>query len=317
MRSALLHYGVGAALLGVVLWQVDRDKLLVYADRLDPAVLLGIALLLVAFHLLKTLRWQAILAGQEVSYGFGETLRMYWSGLFMGVVTPGRLGDLVRVVHLRQDGISGGRAMVGIVADRGLDLGVLAVLLATGLAWWVWGGEAPAATALALVAVARGGTPGAAGRRLAAGLRGLDPGRLVGSGWLDFKADLRDLLRSRRNFGRIIGITALAWAMYVWGVHALVHSVGLQFPLGLTLLFFSVAGVVSLVPLSVAGIGTRDVALVALAEFTGFDAEAGLVFSFVMLLLHLLTAVVGAAGWGKARRLRRQLRLERVDDVVA
>ena len=311
MKNFLLHFFIGILLLGFVLWRVDVTELARYVHRVDLLVLVLITFLLVVFHVLKTLRWQAILLAQKLSYSFAGVLKMYWSGLFLGVVTPGRLGDLIRIVYLRQDGVSAGRAMVGVVVDRCLDICILVLLLGGGLAWLAWGRSGQWAGAVVALALRRG-----QGRRLAGWLVPAELRRAFGVGWQDFAHDLRILPGAKKNLVKIIGFTGIAWGLYLWIVHTLIYSVGLQFSPGLTVLFFAVAAVASLLPFSVAGIGTRDVTLVGLAELVGLEAEAGVAFSFCILLLHVLTALVGAVGWTGGRRLKGQVERGSADDCI-
>ena len=302
MKNTLLHLFAGTLLLGLTLWQLDLDAIAAALKGIGFAVLAGIALGLVAFHLLKSLRWRAILRAQDISYSFGGILEMYWSGLFLGVVTPGRLGDLVRVAYLKQDGIATGRAAVGVVVDRLLDLGTIGLLALGSWLYLVWG---------------RAGTfqwGGLAGVLQIAGWRNmvrqfltrLVPGAVkesLVSGWQDFANDLQRILYTGVARFEILAYTGLAWTMYVFLIHFLVGAAGLEFTLGRTVLFFAVAAAASLLPLSVAGIGTRDLSLVGLAGAVGIEAEKGLIFSCCMLLLHALTALIGMAGWMRGRRL--------------
>ena len=132
MRGTVLQLTLGIALLGLVGAQVDLGKVVVYARQVGPFDLALATACLVLQHLLKGKRWQLILASQRLQYGFGEAQRMYWSALFIGVVTPGRLGELSRLAYLKQDGVPLGQAMAGVIVDRLLDLIVMMVMVGLG-----------------------------------------------------------------------------------------------------------------------------------------------------------------------------------------
>lgn len=292
MKSTCLHLALGIALLGLVGAQVDLGKVVDYAGQLGPLDLVLATAALCLQHLLKGKRWHLILASQHLGYGFGEALRMYWSALFIGVVTPGRLGELSRLLYLKQDGVRLGQGMAGVVVDRALDLVVLVVMVALGAGSCL-------TTAMAGLLPAREQL-----MRLSAHLLPHQARRAIGEGWDDLVAGLRLFLAARRELAGSIIITCLSWGLYVQLVHVLVSAMGLKFTLGLTAFFIGVSGLAAMVPVSLAGIGTRDVLLVGLAGMTGRPKEEGLVFSACILLLHVLTALVGAAGWLPGRRLR-------------
>lgn len=48
----------------------------------------------------QVLRWQCILAGHDLPAGAGVALRTIFRGFFLGFVTPGRMGELFRAMHL-------------------------------------------------------------------------------------------------------------------------------------------------------------------------------------------------------------------------
>ena len=218
MKNTLLHLFAGALLLALTMWQLDLGAIAAALKGIGFVVLAGIALGLVAFHLLKSLRWRAILGAQDISYSFGGILEMYWSGLFLSVVTPGRLGDLVRVAYLKEDGIAIGRAAVGVVVDRLLDLGAIGLLALGSWAHLVWG---------------RAGTfqwGGLAGVLQIADWRHmvrqfltrLLPGAVqegLVSGWQDFTNDRQRILYSGVARFEIVAYTGLAWAIYVFLIH--------------------------------------------------------------------------------------------------
>jgi hypothetical protein len=122
---------------------------------------------------------------------------------------------------------------------------------------------------------------------------------------------LRLFLGARRALIGAVALTVLSWGLYLLLVQGLVGAMGLHFSLGLCAFFIGVSGLAAMAPVSLAGIGTRDLLLVGLAGAAGRPQEEGLVFSACILLLHALTALVGAAGWLPGRRLRHRAEVAR------
>ena len=94
--------------------------------RLEFLPCILIFLLNILFILLKALRFQAILAVHDLRLSFKEIFPLNTAGMYLGSVTPGRLGDLSRIwlLHRRRD-ISYRQGTVLVILDRIMDLLVL------------------------------------------------------------------------------------------------------------------------------------------------------------------------------------------------
>ena len=57
----------------------------------------------------------------EIKYSLKDSFLMYCSGLYLGVVTPGRMGEIAKALYLKKDGYSMGKSLVGAVLDRLAD----------------------------------------------------------------------------------------------------------------------------------------------------------------------------------------------------
>ena len=70
---------------------------------------------------------------------------------------------------------------------------------------------------------------------------------------------------------------------------------------GVTFLYFSfaitIAGLITLIPISIAGIGTRDAALIVLFLPLSIQKEQIIVFSALILMIYLFSALVGFICW--------------------
>ena len=59
--------------------------------------------------------------------------------------------------------------------------------------------------------------------------------------------------------------------------------------------FMSISSIVTLLPLSFSGIGTRDAALIYLFSIISFSQETALIFSFLIFLtFHIFGGLIGA-----------------------
>ena len=119
---------VGLAILAYLLWRVDWPRLLRLLASADWRLFLASFLLTPPLVWLKTMRWRALLGQQGISLPAGRAFAYYLAGLYLAVITPGRLGELARAGYLKANhGVGMGTALAGLVCDRALDLYLLAL----------------------------------------------------------------------------------------------------------------------------------------------------------------------------------------------
>ncbi|RIK26775.1 MAG: hypothetical protein DCC52_09965 [Chloroflexi bacterium] len=131
-HQTLLRVLALLALLAFVLWlKVD-----LYAtfEILRAANLwwVGLALLgFIPFLLIKAWRWQIILRDLGVPIPFRQAVRLYALGLGAGMLTPGNVGDAVKVAYFRERGFS--ESVISVVLDRIWDVLILLLLAGSGV----------------------------------------------------------------------------------------------------------------------------------------------------------------------------------------
>ena len=69
----------------------------------------------------KAMRWRLLLQAQGVEYPLGKCIEVYSIGIFWGIVTPGRLGDFVKVLYLKRHGLNVLHGLFSVVGDRLFD----------------------------------------------------------------------------------------------------------------------------------------------------------------------------------------------------
>ena len=72
-------------------------------SKVNPWYLATAVILNIPMVFLKSWRWHYLLKMQEVDYGLRQAFPAYFSGIYLGLATPGRLGELSRVFYLTND----------------------------------------------------------------------------------------------------------------------------------------------------------------------------------------------------------------------
>jgi len=279
---------------------IDLNELRDVALAARPGPLIAAAFLALPPVLLRTLRWRRLLGVMAMKIGYGRLLAVYAHAIFVGSVTPGRIGEFIKVVRITELGSTRGEALSSVLLDRLFDLFFLAAVGAAG----AWG-----------LAVSDGRVEGAL--VVAIALAGASGWGLWKFAYHERFADVRHRLRARlpaalrrrfegvpaevrtaasafdvRTLAAASGLTLVAWAIS----YAANYFAGVG--LGLEIGYFEMAAIsalcslTALLPISILGAGTRDaVLIVVLARFGATPAQA-VALSTLFLGLTLWVALV-------------------------
>ena len=106
----------------------DHSRLNALYDKLGLPLVFGLLLLSCLNFILRSLRWHWFSRRLHLDVPLSDSIIYYLAGFSMGV-TPGRMGELIRLWLLRRShGISYHRALPLVIADRINDLLVIVVL---------------------------------------------------------------------------------------------------------------------------------------------------------------------------------------------
>lgn len=280
--------GMGAYLAALAV--VDREQLLGAMRVLGPATLCGVFGLSLVNYGLRVLRWDVYLRAIAPAVPLGRQGLYYVAG-FAFTVTPGKLGEAIRGLYLKQHGVSYAQTTAVLLVERLLDLMVVALLALLWLtrdrhgAWFAAGFFLVVAALAVLVS-----RPSAQARLQAAAAR--RSGRMARA--LEFLAhSLRDaaslLTLPRLAFGLVLGL--VAWGAEGLGLYLLVKA--LAIPLGVvgSIGAYSLgvlAGAASFIP---GGLGGAEAAMSLLLTLAGASTAAALTATVICRLATLWFAV--------------------------
>ncbi|MEB2310290.1 MAG: lysylphosphatidylglycerol synthase transmembrane domain-containing protein [Polyangiaceae bacterium] len=277
LRGGVLALATAVVLGGLVhvfggagaLWEVVREA--------DPGWVLVSLAAATACVLLGALRWQLVLRAIGYRLPYGRSLSVLLAVWPLGLVTPSRANELLRAFTVRElVPLPAGAGSV--LAEKAVDLLVLLGLAAMGAAF---AGQGLLAALLAAAAVAE--------LALLALL-------MRARRWLLSLAILRSRAASlellfdafealRHAPYRLAGVGVVSLVIRVLTVvitHALLLAVGARVPLLLTLTLWPTATFAGLVPVTMAGMGTRDAAFLYLVNHAGASVDHASVLAATM-----------------------------------
>jgi glycosyltransferase 2 family protein len=263
---------------------------------------------------LKAWRWQRLLRAQSIELPARVSLAAFLSGQFYAQVTLGRLGEFFRVEALLDRGVGAGRALASCVFDRLLDVFIVfglgavfatRVLVDGQLAWLALALLVAGAAALGLLLrYAVPLRPGTAANPLQRWLGRLEGGRLIGRlvhGGRELLAGMLPMLRGRVLAEALLW-SAISWFGYFEALFQLADGLALGVSRVLLTATAAFAALTALLPVTVSGLGARELIYIQVLEGQGVPNETAVVLS----LLHLFTMSVCATGFGFLGVLWRQ-----------
>ena len=282
----VLRIVISAALLVVLFVSIDWSKVPGYVERLTPAVTVGVIAIWAVQLAISAWKWQWALRIHGLRYTYRFLSRVLWIGFFLNNFLPTSIGgDTYRVYRTLPAAPPKSRAISAVILERVVGF---AALLALGFLG-----------ALALYStntLARAYVLfGAAGAVVAIALLALVGPRILRSTKLAPVTDnLRSICAAGAEWVPLIALSLLFHVMAVFVLHLLFHSLGAALSLQQAALIAAAAGLATIVPFSINGLGIVEATIAGTAVAVGVSYEAGLVVAVLMRVLLLpLTLAAG------------------------
>ncbi|MBM3279400.1 MAG: flippase-like domain-containing protein [Candidatus Handelsmanbacteria bacterium] len=269
---------LAAALMSGLVWYVEPARLYYHLRALKGGDL-GLCLALGGLGLgVQVVKWRSLLRWVRPKTTWWESLQSLLAGFGLGLLSPGRVGELGRGVVLEGDQA----AWVGLsVVDRACSAVVSLVL--------GWLGLAVLHPPLALALLGIGVVLGVMGYLLLPRLAGALPGQ---KWWMRSRAALG--AGGGRGVGWVLGWSLVFNTVFLLQFFALLLSWGLPPPGTIwgVPVFFALK---LLLPFSILDIGVREGA--ALVVFTPLGMEPAIAFNAALVQFVINVILPGVVGW--------------------
>lgn len=281
---------IGIVLLIVVLVNVDLPSVTREITKLGPAPILQAAAAFAALLVFRFWRWHVLAKAAGVDQSFFQTARSCNASIWLGLASPGRVGEFRRAVDLAASGrVSIGAASALVLFDLLLDLGFFIAVAAGGVFYLTQPGGFGALVFAAL----------AGGALLAVTFSGALIEAVLGLAppiaRIPAVQQVMPLLRRRLPFGR--GWQIAAATAGVLGAQSLIIA-ALTAPMALGLgwagapAMAALVGVSGAIPITYFGLGTRELTLIWLFGELGRPASLAIAVSFAFILIYLIGIAV-------------------------
>jgi len=314
MKKRLISIVISAALLALLIWHVDARALL----QNFRATQWDVFSLALAFFIPQILtiawRWKRLVA-PFAPLPLGESVRQVLAGSTMNLVLPGKMGDLTKGWFLARAGHVSKPLGLGVVLfEKMLDVAALALFMLGGvcllLIETLTAGDANPlpVTAVGLSLAAALGVVAVAGVAI---LYFVPLNRLPGFSYFQSLAEksqrkvfyrvsrvldgshstIKALQARGARRGEIISLSLLIWVLHLAQIDLLFLALHVSPAPGQFLSMVPLAIFIGLLPISIAGFGTRDAALVAL--LWAFPPSSIMAVALYINLRYLVPAAAG------------------------
>jgi uncharacterized protein (TIRG00374 family) len=300
---------VGVAIFVWIVRGIGLQALLDTFREVEPARLL-IFLAFAAFVTwIRGVRWRHLIRMIGIEYSLPRAMLIWSVGFAAAAITPGKVGDAMRAYYLSRDTDRNlGECFLTVFIDRLLDLA--AVLLAGIAALFIFSYYYIDLPNLWLIV---GGVVG-----MFAFVYLLLHGKLLkkivkpffnlvapdkykaelSAHFNSFYQSLSTYVRDWRNTGVAILYTIIFWASVVVMAYTVTQVLGINVQFRYVLLMMPMITIVEILPISIAGIGTRDAAAIYFFGVVGVESAQAVGFSLLYVLVGTyLVAAFGFVAW--------------------
>ena len=307
---------IGLGILGYIVFSLDPQKIMTAFVSINPLFVIYALLLTIPLLVIRNVEYQMVLKEQKITLTFWDSLKIFLIGMFYGSFTPGYTGQLMRVPYMKQKtGEPSGKLFINTIIDTFvhsfsiygmiiigafLVVGTIPELLPLTIAWMV---------CFCFLAVYF--TQKQYGEKFfRVIITYLIPKKVkpnlnafVGTFYSDFPRFKMMILPF------CIGI--VTWVIVFSQEYLILLGLGLQVPYFSFLLLFPIANVAGFIPITFAGLGTREfTAILIFTNLFSVTSEQILVLSLVgFFITDIVVAFIGFLLSLTETRIKKNLRI--------
>jgi len=293
----------GLILFVLILSRMDLGEIFQNIKNINFSYILLAIIITFPIILSKSLCWNYIKKQQGIKYKLKDSILMHLSSIYVGLITPGKIGELSKALYLKKDGYSMGKSLVSGILDRISDFVFLLffiffgslfflVILQKQILFLIFG------IILAIIVFLIFSKIGLTKWFINKLFNKLVPKKYQKTWKLNFQDFINDLKNYKlKHYLIIFLITTFSWVFYYIQMFILAKGLGINIPILYLAISVTIAGLITLIPISISGIGTRDAALLILFAPFAITTEQIITFSALILLVSLFATLVGLICW--------------------
>ncbi len=300
---------LGLILFAYIIWSTGPAKIINTMLSMDLKFLVLSMFFPIPVTLLKAYRWKKVVSYLKKNLSLVESIKVWLIGLSASTVTPSKAGDVIRGFYLNsRTKLTLGKSISTVVIDRLFDIISMAVLATMGVFILVFMFNAPfsipvfaflmAIIILVLVAIVNKGVVKII---LKPFYRFFVPQKYKNKLKLSFDQlyiGIREIATKKR-LAYLFTISIFSWGLTFVQAYFILLALHVDVPLIFLTAVLPIEILVSLIPITVSGFGTRELTLIFFFSLIGVAPEIVVSFSLIGVLFVWATAAIGFVLWMK------------------
>lgn len=265
----------------------DWAQIMVILKKLNVTIFLSALFFTFLIVGIKAYRFKTIV--NEPLFTLYEANTLFFIGIFWGVITPGKVGELFKVTYLGKYGLNKINSFIAVIVDRMYDVFTLGIISIWGLIYFSNPLNAQYSVYILL------------GAFIACYIFMFSKigEKIIEKILKKISADLSEKETRKffeilkNNFIKSVVLSFVCWILFYLQLYVIAVSLNLDLAYIQICAVMSILSVVMLIPITAFGVGTRDVSLIAMFSLIGLSKEKAVTFSIMHLLLYFLNAFLG------------------------
>lgn len=297
----------GLVLFAYIVWITGPSKIFSALLAIDVRFLLVSLLFPIPVTLLKAYRWKIIVSYLKIKISLFESTKVWLIGLSASTVTPSKAGDVIRGFYLNDKfKLHFGKAISSVVVDRIFDVISMAALAVLGVFILLFLFKLQFSTYIFIFVFFVLVTPliFITNKRIVKVMlrpifRFLIPQKYKEKLKLSFDqfyVGLR-VFTNKKRLAYLFFISLLSWSLTFIEAYFIFLALNVNIPLLFLFAVLPIEILVSLIPITISGFGTREFTLILFFSLIGIVPEVVVSFSLLSVLYVWITAAVGFILW--------------------
>jgi len=290
----------------LIIYKINFKQFFNTIAQLNPWLLLLASFVLVIVGLFKLLRWFYILRKLQIKTNFLKIYKIFYLSLLFGTFTPLNVGEIVgKVAYLKKTDGEISSPLISIFIDRLSDIFILIALSIVGIILFLplHQGQALLATATLLLMIVLFFLiiKTKIAQKIILKIFSIILPKKIYYKWQKQLHKILSAFQSLTFKDVILIICFTAIALFFILLHLKLIAIALnieQIPTLYYLLIYAMTRIVMLIPITVAGFGTREISILALFSLFSVSSEVAIIFSLLLFFLGLIpTMIIGGYFW--------------------
>jgi uncharacterized membrane protein YbhN (UPF0104 family) len=294
----IFSLAVSLAILALIYWQIDVGRMIDVLQKSHVGWLLAGLAMVVPITVLSGERLR-ILTPLPAGLRLGDAVGLILSASVLNMVLPSKMGDVAKSVFMKQHGLSGTLALALVILEKASDMLSLLLWCTIGLAqlprhgtlFWILGGCVLLGISGGIFILSSPAPVASLGRALTA----MGPAR-----WRARTRSLEDNWSQMREFvwnhpprlAAVTGVSLFLWFLHLAQIWMFTMALRSDVPFVANLGLAPLAILAGLLPLTFAGVGTRDAALILFYR-PYMDPATGAALGLLCTSRYLMPALGG------------------------